>query len=118
MTQDEVLNRFAINHYYDLFTRDDIRSAQKDIFGYYYINEYKHNLSKNKLRKLFGLSEVTYEMVPEEKINEILAIVKETHSQSFEKVLKIYKADYLVWDRNKNPDWEFLFFSYPSQQPG
>ncbi|MFZ2621013.1 MAG: hypothetical protein WAX37_00685 [Minisyncoccia bacterium] len=106
MTNDEVLQRFIINHYFDKFTPEYILLKQRHIFGGYYLNEYGHNLSKNKLRKLFGLPQIKYEMVPNSEVQRIELLAEEIQKESFIKELKTYRADYIVWDSIKNPNWK------------
>ena len=105
MTNDEVESRFVINHYFDTFTDDYVRSSQRSIFGGYYVNEYGHSLSKNKLRKLFGIEPVAYQLVPDHEVERIQTLAEGIQKQDFEMVIKRYKADYLVWDSLKDPQW-------------
>jgi uncharacterized membrane protein len=106
MTNEEVKNRFIINHYFDDFTDGYIRLMQRNIFGGFYVNEYGHNLSKNKLRKLFGLPLVAYQMVPDLEIQKIKLLAQTIQKNSFEKELKTYRVDYLIWDSAKDPNWK------------
>jgi hypothetical protein len=108
MTDEEVYKRFIVNHFFDTFTDDYVRSNQRQIFGGYYVNEYGHNLSKNKLRKLFGMETVSYIMVPDEAVQKIKILAQTIQKDSFEKEIKTYKVDYLVWDKVKNPEWKIM----------
>jgi len=105
MTNEEVEKRFVINNYFEDLNEEVIRYRQRSIFGSFYLNEYGHNLSKNKLRKLFGLPQVSYEMVPPEEIERIRSLVESIKKESFEKQIKTYKVDYIVWDSVKDPEW-------------
>lgn len=106
MTDIEVHNRFIINRYFDNFTDDYVRYNQRQIFGGYYVNEFGHNKSKNKLRKLFGMKQVPYTMVPDEAVLKIKTLAQTIQKESFEKNIKTYRVDYLVWDKMKNPEWK------------
>lgn len=106
MTDAEVQNRFVINRYFDTFTDEYIRKSQRQIFGGYYVNEYGHNMSKNKVLKLLGMKQSSYVMVPDEAVQKIKTLAQNIQKQSFEKEIKTYKVDYLVWDKFKNPNWK------------
>ena len=73
------------------FTKES-RNVSAQIYGIYY-------------RKLMG----EYEAIPEEKIEEIAALYKETlktpASQWLKETLKKYEVEYLVWDRKAEPLW-------------
>jgi hypothetical protein len=106
MTNAEVENRFIISKYFESFTDEFVLNKQRHIFGSHHLNEYGHNLSKNKLRKLFGIEPVAYTFVPEAEIKRIQAQASTTRQNSFESLLKSYRSDYLVWDSNKDPHWK------------
>lgn len=106
MTDDEVENRFIINNYFEKFTDEFVVEKQRGIFGGYYVNEYGHNASKNKLRKLLGQETQVYVLVPPSQVEHIKAKAKTIQKDSFEKVLGTYRADYILWDKIANPNWK------------
>ncbi|MCX6701648.1 MAG: hypothetical protein NTX96_00420 [Candidatus Zambryskibacteria bacterium] len=115
MTNEEVENRFIINHYFDNFTDGYIRDNQRKIFGGHYVDEYGHDLSKNKLKKLFGLPQVQYQMVPDSEIQRIKLLAQKIQKESFEKELKTYRVDYIVWDTFKDPNWKLKDLKFLKQ---
>jgi len=106
MTDKEVHERFIINNYFEKFTDEFVRKNQRGIFGGYYVNEYGHNASKNKVRKLFGMETVSFDMVPLHEVDNIKTQAQAIQKNTFEQALKAYKADYVVWDSIKNPNWK------------
>ncbi len=112
MTDMEAENRFIINHYFDTFTPEFVLKNQRMIFGGYYINEYGHNLSKNKLRKVVGLPTQNYSLVPGDILDKVVLDAKVVQKQSFKDVLGKYRVDYIVWDTRRNPEWKLDRFHF------
>ena len=63
-------------------------------------------------RKLYG----TYEAIPDEKFDEIVALYKETlstpTSKWLEQIFNKYEVEYLVWDKKIDPDWQLQKYSF------
>jgi len=106
MANQEIWQRFIINNYWEAFNENFIKKNERGFFGTKYISAYNHNLSKNKLRKIFGLEPVTYVKTPEDEINKVMSLAKNIKSQSFQELIKKYKADYLIWDKNTDTNWK------------
>lgn len=106
MTDDEAYRRFITNRYFDKFDTDYVRYSHRQIFGGYYVNEYGHNMSKNKLRKLLGMDQVKYEMVPDVAVQKIMDKASVIQKDDFEIALKTYRVDYFIWDKLKDPHWK------------
>lgn len=106
MADREVAERFIINNYWEDFSREFVEVNQRALWGTRYLSAYNHNLSKNKFRKILGLEPVIYQKLPEEQISAVIALAKNLQSDSFEKSIKKYQADYLVWDKNRDPNWQ------------
>ncbi len=111
LTDKEAEDRFIINHYFDTFTASYVLKNQRMIFGGYYINEYGHNLSKNKILNVLRLPQVSYILVPAPVLQSVVDRAKIIQSESFDTALHTYQADYVVWDTVKNPDWKLDRFS-------
>jgi len=105
LSDEEALNRYIINHYYDTFTTDYIVLNHRKMLGGYYINKYGQKNSVNKVKKILGLKQDENNLVPIEIIEKIKKKSSEMKSVSFEKLVRTYKVDYIVWDKNKNPEW-------------
>lgn len=106
MSDDEVLDRFILNNFSEKFSRGFITENVRSIYGVRYIDVYGHAVQANKLRRLLGLKIEPEIYLPEEVINKVEIRARDLQSQDFRSLIKKYKIDYLVWDKNKNPDWE------------
>lgn len=106
LSNQEAEQRFIISHYWSTFTPAFVVDHQRSIFGAQYIDTYGHNQSKNTFRKILHLPLVTYEQIPTGEIDRIIAEAKALQAQPFEKVLKEYRVDYVVWDTNSDPEWK------------
>jgi len=106
MTDAEVQERFAVSKYFDPLDEEGILKYERSIWGTRYINEYAHNQSKNKLRKIFWLKLVAYEKIPAAEIGRIKGLFEDIKKTDFEIVLKKYRVDYLLWDKNSDPLWQ------------
>jgi len=47
--------------------------------------------------------------LPEDAVQKVLSRAKELQSSDFIRELNQYKVGYLIWDKNKNPDWKINF---------
>jgi hypothetical protein len=115
LSDKEAIYRYIISHYFDKFDRDYITKWQRWMFGGYYINEYGHNMSKNKLKKILGLKQEEYALLPENVITNIQNEAEEIQELPFEEALKKYRVDYVIWDKNKNSEWKMDKFKFIEQ---
>ncbi len=106
MRNEEVKNRFILSHYFDSINRDHVLLRQRFVFGGYYINEYGHTGSKNRIRKLLGQPVDNTEMIPASVIDGIVAEAHGIQKNDLLPQLKKYKVDYIVWDSVKDPQWK------------
>jgi len=116
MPDGEIYDRYLLNNYWEDFDEEKLRNSQT-LRGAYYITKYNHDLSKNKIRKLFFLPPEKYIEIPEEKINDFLELARNMKEKNFEQQLKKYKVDYFIWDKKVNNSWPieeltFLQFLY------
>ena len=105
ISSKEVQERFVINNYWDEFTEDYILENQRYIWGVHYIDEYGHNQSKNKIKKLLGLKVNEIKAVPQFEIDTFMSLKEEVKGVGIEDNLSKYRVDYIVWDKIKNPHW-------------
>jgi hypothetical protein len=105
ISNKECQERFIINNYWDEFTDEYILDYQRYIWGVHYIDEYGHNQSKNKIKKILGLEINENEIIPRVKKKSFKKLSDEIKSKSIEESLFSYKVDYLIWDKTKNPHW-------------
>jgi hypothetical protein len=116
LSDKEAEERFIINHYWDVFTPEYIAANERSIFGAQHLDEYFHNQSKNKLRKLLGLAPVAYERIPESALARVVAEAKTIQTLSFESALKRYRVDYIVWDTSTDPSWKLNRYLFLEKQ--
>lgn len=105
LSDQEVWERFIINNYYKDFTRDFAIANERFIWGVHYRDEYHHNLSKNKLRKMFFLDQKEYQAIPESAIDNFLKLAEQIKSSILESNLAKYRVDYLIFD-SKSDLWK------------
>ncbi len=106
ISDTEVLDRFVLNNFFEKFDENFITRNVRAIYGVRYIDAYGHTVQGNKLRRLLGVKPEPEINLPDEKIAEVANHAEELQSGDFIKELKKYQIDYLVWDKNKNPNWE------------
>jgi|GEM_PF-1305646 hypothetical protein len=82
----------------EVFTNER-KIVSTQIYGIYY-------------RKLMG----SYEAIPDEKIEEIAELYKETlfipTSEWLRQILTQYEVEYIVWDKENDPDWQLEKYSF------
>ncbi len=106
ISDQEVLDRFIISNFFDDFNKDFITKNVRSVYGVRYIDAYGHAIQGNKLRRLLGIKPELEIYLPENAIQKVLSHAKELQSGDFIKELKKFKIDYLIWDKNKNPEWK------------
>jgi len=109
ISDEEVLDRFIINNFFGKFNKDFIIENVRSVYGVRYIDAYGHAVQANKLHRLFGLKTEPEVYLPEDAVQKVLSRAKELQSSDFIRELNQYKVDYLIWDKNKNPDWKINF---------
>ncbi|MDP2638737.1 MAG: hypothetical protein Q8P06_01035 [Candidatus Azambacteria bacterium] len=124
----EVLDRFILNNFFsakggsqpkadqplagakssggEYFNKDFIVNNDRSIYGVRYIDIYGHTVQANKLRRLFGLKPESEIYLPEEAIEKVIMRAEELQKGDFIEELKKFHIDYLIWDKNKNPNWK------------
>ena len=88
------------------FDKDFIIENDRSVYGVRYIDAYGHTVQANKLRRLLGLKTEPEVYLPEEAIQKVIGRAAELQKGNFVEEIKNYRIDYLIWDKNKNPDWE------------
>lgn len=106
ISDEEVLDRFILNNFFEKFDRDFVIKNARPIYGVRYIDKYGHAVQGNKLRRILGLKTDPEIYLPEEAILKVMARAKELQKGDFIEELGKFRVDYLVWDKNKNPNWK------------
>lgn len=106
ISDKEVLDRFILNNFFSAFGKDFIIENDRSVYGVRYIDAYGHTVQANKLRRLLGLKTEPEVYLPEEAIQKVIGRAAELQKGNFVEEIKNYRIDYLIWDKNKNPDWE------------
>ncbi|MFH1393066.1 MAG: hypothetical protein ABIG73_01635 [Patescibacteria group bacterium] len=128
ISDKEVLDRFILNNFFsakggsqpeadqplagakssggEYFSKNFITRNERAIYGVRYIDAYGHTVQGNKLRRLLGVELEPEINLPDKEIAEVVNRAKELQGDDFIKELKQYRIDYLIWDKNKNPEWK------------
>ena len=64
-------------------------------------------MQENKFRKPLHLKPKPEIYLPQSAIDIAISKAKEIQSGNFEKQLKKYRVDYIVWDKIADPNWRF-----------
>jgi hypothetical protein len=105
MSDDEVTRRFYINNYFEDKDREFIIKNFPALYGTRYSDIYGHDSQVNKVRSIFGLSLVPLNFYPDEAINKVLNVFESMKKYTYFDLLKQYRVDYVVWDKNMDPNW-------------
>lgn len=112
ISDEEVLDRFILNNFFNNFNKDFIIKNDRSIYGVRYIDAYGHAVQGNKLRRILGLRTEPEIYLPEEAIQKVMARAKELQKSDFIEELGKFRVDYLIWDKNKNPNWKINFKNF------
>ena len=112
MSDQEVDQRFIIEHYFDDFIPAYIRAHEREIYGAYLIDRYNHTVSENTVRNYIGFSPVPNVLVPEADVTDIQSQAATLHAEGFQKALSTYRADYVIWDTLSEPSWDINTFKF------
>ncbi len=99
----EVLERFLIAHFFDPITPEFVARHIREIYGVEFADIAGHNRQINRVRSLFGLQPFAVDPVPEHAIGRVLDRSRELGQEGFERALKRYRAEYIVWDAAAEP---------------
>lgn len=105
ISDDEVLDRFIINNFFEKIDREFITRNARAIYGVRYIDEYGHTRQSNKLRWILGFELKPEVYLPEPAITRVIERANELQKNSFPEKLKRFEIDYLIWDKIRYPDW-------------
>jgi hypothetical protein len=106
MPQANLEKRFLGAHYFEKpFTREEITDHELTIFGPYYMGQYQHAQSENKLRTILGIAPLAVDRYPEERMAQLVEQGRIVQKGSFKNALGGYRVDYLVWDSKTDPAW-------------
>ncbi len=106
ISDPEVLERFILNNYFEKFDRDFVIQNERSIWGVRYIDRYGDAVQANKWRIFLGLKLKDDTRLPEEEVNKIMIEAEELQNSKLKDGLRDYRANYLVWDREKDPHWK------------
>jgi len=108
----EIMDRFILSHYFERIDRDFVVANIRSIYGVGFIDQALHARQENRIRRLFGLSSKPVVMIPEELVERVIERARELRRSDFERELKKYRVDYLVWDTSapvRDPLVRFAF---------
>ncbi len=100
LTDAEVYERFILNNYFEKFDKQFVLVNDRAIFGVRYIDRYGHTVQGNKLRKLVGLKLEPEVYLPKTAVDQFLVLAAKLQSQRFADLIKRYRIDYFVFEKN------------------
>ncbi len=103
VSDEELIDRFIVNHFFTKIDEDLIRRNQRALAGVYDIDVAGHAKQGNKLRRLLGLKPKAVEPFPVSLPVRVREREKELRAMGFEPALKRFRIDYIVWDRFAEP---------------
>ncbi len=112
MSDGEVFSRFFINNYFDKKDKEYIIGHFPSLYGTRYSDIYGHDSQLNKVRKVLGMELISLNFYPDESINRVLSIFIEMEKEKYQNLLNKYRLDYIVLDKNKNPNWNLEKFAF------
>lgn len=115
MADDEVLTRFILNNFFESFDEEFVIKNVRFIYRVRYADIYGHAVQSNKLRRLLGMNTVPEMYLPKDIIDSVLKYADELKNSDFKKELGKYRVDYILWDKNKNPEWLFKNHKFVSK---
>src|SRR3989338_8776453 len=107
VADDEILTRFILNNFFETLDREFVIKNSRAVYRVRYADIYGHAVQGNKLRRLLKMKTVPELYLPEDAINNVLSRANQIKNSDLEKELKKYRLDYILWDKNKNPEWRF-----------
>ncbi len=107
LPNSELYARFVGAHYFDAsFTREDIIAHEAGVFGLAGVGAYQHGAMLNRLRAVVHLPPLPFTRYPEAEIATLLSAGTQARKGTFTDALGGYHAEYLVWDRIAEPEWQ------------
>ena len=107
MSDQEVLDRFILNNFFEIFDTEFVIKNVRAIYRVRYVDIYGKAVQGNKLRRILGVKTIPEVYLPEDAINNVLNRANQLKNSNLEKELGKYRVDYVLWDKNKNPEWRF-----------
>lgn len=111
MTDDEVLERFVLAHYFETIDESFVRSHERQVYGVRYIDAAGHRTQVNALRTRLGLSALAGERLPAEAVVRVTEAARQRQSEPLLPQLMRYRVDYVLWDRVADPQWRAAEFT-------
>lgn len=104
----ESMRRFVYNNYFASFTPEMIAKNERSVFTLRYIAQAGKMRQGNKLRRLLGLDPIPFEVLPEERVQDAIRQANEIRQSSdVSGAWREFRVDYILWDREANPEWRF-----------
>lgn len=107
LSTDELIDRFLLAHYYENIDEDFIRLHERQIYGVQFINAAAHRSQENRARSLLGLPAKPDVSLPDEAVERVFRRRDEIRERGFDRELKKYRVDYVIWDTETLPGAAF-----------
>ena len=106
LSDQEVLDRFLLHHYYDPVDHTFLQKSERAVFGGRYVHAVAHVAQSNKIRRLLGMATLDVPLVPKDVLDRALARFAVLRRRHLSDVLASYRIDYFVWDRVRDAHWQ------------
>jgi len=113
MSDEEVLERFLLNNFFEDIDEQFVIRNFPAVYGSRYRNIYHQTEQNNKIRRILGLKQKVSEKTPQFAIDRVMVKAREVKDKNLRQQLQKYRIDYVVWDKNKNPNWQLDKYNFP-----
>lgn len=105
ISDEEVLRRFAVQNYFTQIDEAWLRKYSRDFYGARYVSAYRHAEQGNIIRAFLGGDTVEADHLPPTEQKRVEDVLAATRAKQFEDAVKQFRIDYILWDKEKNPEW-------------
>lgn len=99
----EILDRFVLSNYYETMDRGLVVSHFLSIYGIHDLDLALRATRENYVRALLRLPVISVDRYPAEAVERVLKRARELQSAPFDRELRRFRVDYVVWDRKSQP---------------
>lgn len=107
MSDQEVADRFIINHYFEKLDNPFVIENVRSIYGVRYVDRHGHTVQSNKLRRLLGIKTVPETYLPQEAIAVFLERAETLQRKKFVNLISPYRIDYFVFEKQDSARSKF-----------
>lgn len=106
-TDAEWEERFLLSRYWDDVTPAYVREHQRALFFSGKAVAHDAARQQDRVRRFLGGAVPHRELVPDDAVAAIIRRAQDIQAQPFEAGVARYRVDYVLWDKETDPAWEF-----------